>query len=283
MTRAIVVLTGACFGIGFAGLVVARLADKPFEPRRNWALTLRTRARGRTLAWGAAGMAGVVVGLATGWPVAVPLVAVATIGLPKLFGQTSGSASITKMEAIAVWTEMLQGTLAASAGLSQAILATAPLSPPTIRSATTRLSARLSAGMASREALLLFADELEDSSADRVVCALLLATSSRALRLGDLLMALADSTRDEVALRLRIETSRSAIRSGVRTVLVFSVAFVVALTFFAHSYLAPLGSPTGQFVLALVGVLYGIGLTLMVALARPPAPVRLLGSRVVEQ
>ena len=65
---------------------------------------------------------------------------------------------------------MLQGTLAASAGLSQAIMATAPLSPPTIRSATTRLSGRLSAGMASREALLLFADELEDSSADRVVC-----------------------------------------------------------------------------------------------------------------
>ena len=72
-----------------------------------------------------------------------------------------------------MWTEMLQGTLAASAGLSQAIMATAPLSPPTIRSATTRLSGRLSAGMASREVLLLFADELEDSSADRVVCALL--------------------------------------------------------------------------------------------------------------
>jgi hypothetical protein len=225
----------------------------------------------------------VVVGLATGWPVAVPLVAVATIGLPKLFGQTSASASILKIEAIAVWTEMLQGTLAASAGLSQAIMATAPLSPPTIRVATTRLSGRLSAGMASRQALLLFADELEDSSADRVVCALLLATSSRALRLGDLLTALADSTRDEVALRLRIETSRSAVRSGVRTVLVFSVVFALGLALFAHSYLAPLGSPTGQIVLALVGVLYGTGLTLMVAFARPPAPVRLLGYQVVEQ
>ena len=274
---------GACFGLGLVGFVGARLADRPTEVRRNWIVTLRTRARGRALIWGLAGAAGAVVGLATGWPVAVPLVAVAVIGLPKLFGQTSASASIMKIEAIAVWTEMLQGTLAASAGLSQAIVATAPLSPPTIRSATTRLAGRLSAGMTSREALLLFADELEDSSADRVVCALLLATSSRALRLGDLLMALADSTRDEVALRLRIETSRSAIRSGVRTVLVFSVVFAVGLALFAHSYLAPLGSPTGQFVLALVGILYGTGLTLMVALARPPAPVRLLGYQVVER
>ncbi len=283
MSRAVAVLMGACFGLGAVGFVMARLSDRPLEVRRNWTVWLRTRARGRALLWGLAGTAGAVVGFATGWPVAVPLVAVAVIGLPKLFGQTSASASITKIEAIAVWTEMLQGTLAASAGLSQAIVATAPLSPPTIRSATTRLSGRLSAGMASREALLLFADELEDSSADRVVCALLLATSSRALRLGDLLVALADSTRDEVALRLRIETSRAAIRSGVRTVLVFSVVFAVGLALFAHSYLAPLGSPTGQLVLALVGILYGAGLTLMVALARPPAPVRLLGYQVVER
>ena len=96
-----------------------------------------------------------------------------------------------------------------------------------------------------------------------------------------MLTALAESTRDEVALRLRIETSRAAVRSGVRTVLVFSVAFAVALVVLAHSYLAPFGTARGQILLAVVGVLYAAGLTLMVSLARPPAPVRLLGEHVV--
>jgi tight adherence protein B len=120
-----------------------------------------------------------------------------------------------------------------------------------------------------------------DPCADRVVCSLLLAFSSRAQRLGDLLQALADSTREEVALRLRIETSRASVRSGVRTVVVFSVVFAAGLSLLAGSYLAPFGSATGQLVLLLVGGLYAGGLSLMVALARPPAPVRLLGSDVV--
>jgi Flp pilus assembly protein TadB len=226
---------------------------------------------------------GTAAGLVTRWPAAIPIAGVGAVGLPRLFRQTSGSVSIVKIEAIATWTEMLQGTLAASAGLSQAIIATAPLSPPPIRDATTRLAARFSAGMHPRDALLHFADELGDPSADRVVCALQLAVTSRAQRLGDLLAALADSTRDEVALRLRIEVSRASVRSGIRTVLVFSILFAVGLTLVAHSYLAPFGSTKGQVVLMVVGVLYAAGLTLMVAFARPPAPVRLLGRQVVEQ
>jgi tight adherence protein B len=130
---------------------------------------------------------------------------------------------------------------------------------------------------------LQFADELGDPSVDRVVCALVLAVSARAQRLGDLLSALADSTREEVALRLRIETSRSSVRSGVRTVVVFSVVFAAGLTLLAHSYLEPFGSAPGQAVLGAVGLLYGIGLAAMVSLSRPPAPVRMLGNLVEAQ
>jgi Flp pilus assembly protein TadB len=291
-----VALLALCFGMGVVGLGTAMgfgpgasLMDgsspdpdpDPAPERRTPAW--RTVVRAQAPRWALAVGLGVIVGLMTGWPVAVPLVAVAVLGVPGLFRQTAASASIVKIEAIAVWTEMLQGTLAASAGLTQAIVATAPLSPPPISDATQRLSARLSTGVPAREALLNFADDLADPSADRVVCALLLAVSSRALRLGDLLLALADTTRDEVALRLRIETSRSAVRSGVRTVLVFSLVFAGGLALVARSYLAPFGSAEGQLVLALVGLLYATGLSLMVSLARPPAPVRLLGRDVVDR
>jgi Flp pilus assembly protein TadB len=279
----LVVVCGLCFGLGVAGLFAA-LSTGSSEPTRQARSAAASKGLRRHLPKLAlAGSAGVLAGIVSGWPAAVPIVSVAVYGVPKLFQQTSGSRSIIKIESIALWTEMLQGTLAASAGLSQAIMATAPLSPPPIRAESARLSARLGAGMHPREALLQFAEEVDDPCADRVVCALLLAVSSRAQRLGDLLVVLADSTRDEVALRLRIETSRASIRSGVRTVLVFSLAFALGLAILAHAYLAPFGTPMGQLMLMVVGFLYATGLVLMVGLARPPAPVRLLGPKVLEQ
>jgi Flp pilus assembly protein TadB len=230
-----------------------------------------------------AALAGIVCVLVTGWPVAAPIGALAAFGLPRLLRQTSGSVSIAKIEAVATWTEMLQGTLAASAGLGQAIIATGALSPDPIRPATEHLAQQIRSGVHPREALLQFAEEVGDPCADRVVCALLLAFSSRAQRLGELLHALAESTRQEVALRLRIETSRASVRSGVRTVVVFSVAFAAGLSVLARSYLTPFDSAAGQLVLLVVGGLYAGGLFLMVALARPPAPIRLLGPDVVER
>ena len=228
-----------------------------------------------------AAVVGVVCVVVTGWPVAGVVGAGAAYGVPRLLRQTSGAVSIAKIEAVATWTEMLQGTLAASAGLGQAIIATADLSPAPIRAATEQLAAQLRGGAHPRDALLQFADSVADPCADRVVCSLLLAFTSRAQRLGDLLQALAESTREEVSLRLRIETSRASVRSGVRTVVIFSVAFAAGLAVFARSYLAPFGSAEGEVVLGVVGGLYACGLTLMVALARPPAPVRLLGDSVV--
>lgn len=219
---------------------------------------------------------GALATVITRWPVAFPIGVVATIGIPSLFGQTSAALAVAKLEAIATWTEMLHSTLAASAGLNQAIMATAPMSPVPIRAATLALAGRLRAGMYNQDALILFAEEVSDPSTDRVVCALILASSSRAQRLGDLLGALADSTREDVAVRLRIETSRASSRSGVRTVIVFSVAFAAVLAVLAHSYLVPFGTPTGQVILVAIGALYAAGLTLMVRMTKPRPPVRLL-------
>ncbi len=277
----VVAVCGTAAGLGIVGTVAAFrrrpevgpvLAPSPSDGRA-----------GASLAGLGAAAGGVLAALATGWVVAAPLVALAIYGVPVLLRRTSGRVAIAKVEAVATWTEMLQGTLAASAGLGQAILATAPLAPAPIREPTAKLAAQLRAGVTPRDALVQFADEVGDPSADRVVCALLLATTSRAQRLGELLAALADSTRDEVALRLRIETSRASVRSGVRTVVVFSVVFALGLFVLAHAYLAPFGTPTGQVVLAAVGVLYAAGLWLMAMLARPPAPIRLLGPQVVER
>ena len=280
---------GLAMGIGLTGLGVTLIARRgkvrgvwpalavSDPPVRRWTTGIDFTSLGLAAAVGVAAVA------VTGWPVAGLLAGIAAYGVPRLLRQTSAAASITSLEAIATWTEMLHGTLAASAGLGQAIIATADLSPAPIRGATERLAAQIRSGVEPRVALLRFADEVADPCADRVVCSLLLAFSSRAQRLGELLSALAESTREEVALRLRVETSRASVRSGVRTVVVFSVVFAALLALFAQSYLAPFGTATGQLVLAVVGGLYAAGLMLMVALARPPRAIRLLGPKVEEQ
>jgi len=172
-------------------------------------------------------------------------------------------------EAVAVWTELLRDTLTASAGLAEAIVGTAGVAPEELRMPVNHLADRIMSGVAMDDALRLFASEVGEQSADEVVSALRLAATSRAQRLVDLLSALALSTRDEVTMRLRVEASRASARGGVRSVVCFSLGFVVLLAVVARSYLTPFGSPTGQLVLIVAGGCYAAGFTLMVRLVRP--------------
>lgn len=226
----------------------------------------------------AAAATALAVGVVTRWPVAALLAGLATWGLPFLMASTSGRGGIERTESIAVWTELLRDTLAAAAGLSQAIVTTAELSPRSIRAQVLDLAERLVGGIPMEDAFRSFADELADPSADLVVCALLLAASARSQRLADLLGALAASCREQVSMRLRVEASRASSRSSVRTIVVFSLAFAGLLSVFAHNYLAPFGTATGQGLLLVVGACYVAGLLLMVRLVRERPMTRLLGT-----
>jgi tight adherence protein B len=283
---ALVLVCSIGTGIGLAG-VVAALRGWP-EPRdasgpvtRDLGVVLRRRQRPSgstnraTQGWvgklGVPLVSAVVVGTVTRWPVAALLAAVAAIALPRVLRSTASHASTRRTEAMAVWTELLRDSLTASAGLAGAIVATARVAPEEIKVPVVHLADRIMSGVPMDDALRLFAVAIDDASAEEVICALRLAAASRAQRLVDLLGALADSTRDEVAMRLRVEASRASARSSVRTVIGFSVAFVALLVVVAHSYLAPYGSVTGQLVLVVVGLCDAAGLMLMVRLVRPPS------------
>jgi NADH:ubiquinone oxidoreductase subunit K len=204
-------------------------------------------------------MSALVVGAITHWPIAAILAALATMTLPSAFRATSSQDVTRRAEAVAVWTELLRDALTGSAGLAEAIVTTAGVAPQAIRVPAGHLADRIMSGVTMDTALRLFASEVDDPSADEVVCALRLVATSRAQRLVDLLGSLADSTRDVVAMRLRVE---------VRMVMCFSVGFLALLTVVARSYLSPFGSIDGQFILAVVGACYAAGLALMVRLVR---------------
>ena len=153
---------------------------------------------------------------------------------------------------MAGWAEMLRDTMAGSAGLEQAIVATAPLAPLPIRAEVATLAVRLE-GERLAPALRAFADEVADPTCDLVVAALVLAAEHQAQRLGELLGSLAAAARDQATMRLRVEAGRARTRTSVKVIVGATGALVVGLALFNRGYLAPYDTAVGQLVLLLVG------------------------------
>ncbi len=214
----------------------------------------------------------------TRWPVAGFFGGLALATLPGSLRKVLPGTAARRTEAVATWTELIRDSLSASAGLAQAIVVTAPSAPLPIRTEVRALATRLANGVPLEPALRSLAFEMDDPAAEFLVCALLLAATSRAQKLVEVLTALAESMREDVSMHLRIDASRASARSSVRTVMVFSLAFAFVLAVVAHSYLSPYGSAEGQLVLAAVGTFYAGGLALMVRLVRPAPELRLLSS-----
>jgi tight adherence protein B len=270
----VLIAVGALAGLGiccaFLGLLGRSGTDTP-SPAVVPGRATRPSAgadRHRRLVWLAAGLTGLAALIVTRWPMALPLGALAVLGSRGL-APNDAKGTIARLEAIAAWTEMLRDTLSGAAGLTQALVASAPISPRPLRPQMTLLAARLQSGVAMVPALLDLADDLADPAADSVVACLLLASTERAQRLADLLGALSETTREEVAMRLQIEASRSSARSAVKMITGFSFGLLGLLAVVSRSYLSPYSTPGGQLVLGVVGCVYGVGLWLMSVMARP--------------
>ncbi|HEY3810476.1 MAG TPA: hypothetical protein VGL49_03495 [Acidimicrobiales bacterium] len=270
---ALAALCGAGVGLGLM-LVIAgwRGIDLPHPTRR-----LNHRKIERfNLRIGLAVGAAVVVGAATGWPVGAVLAGLAGWGAPVLLGGgRRHQAAVGRIEAIAGWAEMLRDTMAGSAGLEQAIIATASLAPLPIRAEVATLAVRLE-GERLAPALRAFADEVADPTCDLVVAALVLAAEHQAQRLGELLGSLAAAARDQATMRLRVEAGRARIRTSVKVIVGATSALVVGLALFNRDYLAPYDTPVGQLVLLLVGGVFAIAFVWLARMTRPATVDRFL-------
>ncbi|MCK4176570.1 type II secretion system F family protein [Aciditerrimonas ferrireducens] len=267
----LVTLASLAGASGILGLGLA-LRRRPSDRGRG----LGTWGRGERRRVVAAVVTGVLLGAFTGWPVLGVLGAAASWGLPSLWGSSAGQEVVRRLEALAAWTELLRDTVQASVGLQQAMVVAARVAPPAIGPAVGRLADRLASGVSPGWALGQLADELGDPAADRVVCALTLASRAQGEHVGELLGALAEASREEVALRLRIDALQAAARSAVRTIGLFTVGFAALLVFASRGYVAPFGTAQGQLVLLLAGGLDVAGLVVLHRMTRPVALPRLL-------
>jgi Flp pilus assembly protein TadB len=224
---------------------------------------------------GAVGVvAGVVVGLITGWPVAALAALAGGLALPAISGgRRAQRAQIEKAEALPAWCEMLRDTLSGSAhGLETVIRVTAQVAPVSIRPDTQVLGSNL-ARLSLDDALLAFADRVDDPVCDQVVMGLRLRGS------GDLtavLSSIAASARQEVELRRRVEAGRAGQRWTARVIIAITVLLAGGITLFHGAYLGVYSTPAGQLMLLVVLGFFAAGLWLMERVTRGHRPPRLL-------
>lgn len=222
-------------------------------------------------------LAGSVAGFITGWPIGALLIGGLGFAAPSLVGgKKRAETVIARTEAVAAWTETLRDTLAATSGLQRAIVATAAVAPKPIAREVEAMAAQLRGRQPLPQALRAFADDLSDATADLVVSTLVLAYERRAGNLSALLGALATSARDEAAMQRRILADRASVRAAVSVVTLFTIGAFVVLVVFNRSFLRPYDSPFGQVVLALDGVMFGMGLWVLHKLGRLPTTERVL-------
>ncbi|MCM3883131.1 type II secretion system F family protein [Frankia sp. R82] len=254
------------------------VANDDVRPRSVRTLPLPWRTDPRFGRWAAASIvAGIVAGMVTGWIVGGLLTALAVYGLPRMLGPDRAQARhVARTQSIAVWAEQLRDTLAAAAGLEQAILATAPAAPTAIRVDVAALAARVERRERLAPALRGLADDLNDPLADLVLGALILASEHQARQLSALLGQLAATARAQVDMLGRIEVGRARTRTTMRVVVVTSMVFAGGLVVFDRAFLAPYSSATGQLVLLCVGAIFIAGFVWLKRMSHINTPARFL-------
>jgi len=279
MSTALAAMSGVGVGTGLALLLVAvfgtgsRPASRPSVLRST---LRRAGVRRRLLASGGVGLA---VGVLTRWPVGALLAMLFAWWWPALFGARGAvEQAVARISAIAAWTEMLRGMMAAAASIEQAIVATVPLAPEPIRDELAALAQRLRQGQPLVTALRPLADAIDDDTGDLVVGALILAAdpTQRSGNLAEQLGELAAAARAKANMRLRVQADRARLHAAARAIIVITLGVIVSLLLVGRSFLAPYGTPLGQLALLGVGAVFAIGLAGLGLLGRHGTPERFI-------
>ena len=268
---------GAATGLGVSVLIVALQGTDPATAGPRKQRFSRRAIERQTGLVVAAVLVFVLTLVVTRWIVLAIALALLVLLWKRMFGGgREERLAITRVEGLAAWTESLRDTIAGAVGLEQAIPATAVNAAPSIRPSLNLFVDRLRVREPLPDALMKFADDLDDPSADLIVAALILNSRLRGPGLRDVLSALADSARDELDVRRRVEGSRRSTRRSVQIVVTVIGLMSGALVLFNRSYVQPYASVEGQIVLAVVLAIFALSIFWLRRLSGVVTPERFL-------
>lgn len=187
-------------------------------------------------------------------------------------------AALSKLEALAQWTEALRDLAQKGAGLESVIPKTVETASDVLVAPLRLMSRRLSVKVPLPQALSLFADEVDDASADMVVAALALAARQRRGKLSDVLTALSHSLRDELEQRTKVMRERNVIRREAGQVAVLTGVLVLSAKLFAPPSLPSSGSGAELVVPVILAAAYVWVFARVRRLAEPEPEPRFLSS-----
>jgi hypothetical protein len=218
--------------------------------------------------------------IVTGWivvAVSVALLVAAIPGIGRPYIQTRNEQEL--VDGIATWTEQLRDTLAGAHGLEQAIVATSVHAPLVLQAHVKKLASFIGYG-SLEDGIRRFGDDLDNSTADFVVAALVTASQHQARDLGMLLTQIAQCARDESKMRSRVWVGRARTRSAIKIIATVIASFVLGLFTFNRTYLQPYSSIQGQVVLSIILGVFAVSLSLMQSMAKIIEPERFVRRRV---
>jgi len=285
-TQLLAALTVAAI-IGGILLAVAGLVgmDGPARPTSGADQTLRHLA-GLDLAPAAQRrrngfLAAIVVAFVAGWlysgiPMVGVVAAVGVASIPWLFGTgRSERRAIARLEAIEIWTRRLADLVRSGGGLHQAILVSTADAPEAIAAEVAELANELRSDVPTWQALRRFADQMNDSTTDEVIAALMLNAKERGPRLGDVLDRVSESIADLVTMRSEVIANRTDARLSGQ-VLAGMTLGGLCLLLINKGYMRPYHTLLGQIILAVCIVLFAGLLAWMRKLNTPKPIPRLL-------
>jgi len=276
MTVFLMLFSGVTVGLGAFLLLVPR------GVKSTWAKLIDLSAFRFRFAQLAIPVAFIVVLAITGWMVvagSVALLIAAIPGIGRPYIQTRNEQEL--IDGIATWTEQLRDTLAGAHGLEQAIIATSIHAPVALQAQVKKLASFIGYG-SLEDGLRRFGDDLNNSTADFVVAALVTAYQHQARDLGMLLTQIAQCARDESKMRSRVWVGRARTRSAVKIIATVIAVFILGLFSLNRPYLQPYSSIQGQVVLSGILAVFAASLSLMQSMAQIIEPERFVRRRVAQ-
>ena len=270
---------GAMVAVGLLAAVASLLGMRLFAGFGAGAARVRRYSAHLVIWFLAAFCLACVVWAWTKWPVGGLWAFAGVMSIPVLKGQGhSADDEIAKVEAIATWTEQIRDTMNASAGLQQSLVATAVNGPVVIKTELAAFARRAPRGDLAG-ALRQLGLDLNHPASDLVIAGLVSATELDAGRLVPLLSRLASSIRDEAQMRVRVEVSRSRVRTSMKIVGFFVMATMCSLVLFGRDLLSGYQTALGQIWLLVVGGVVVLAIWATRKLAEIPQPERFVARR----
>ncbi|TAM88228.1 MAG: type II secretion system protein [Jatrophihabitans sp.] len=281
MTDPSVLLVATVAAAGATGVVLivaGALGGRSSGAARPPSRLARAARAARDPLFGARMIAGlvlaVVVLLTTRWPVAAAAVLLLVVAWPALFGARAAQRDrVAQLEALAMWVESLKDLVSGAAGLREAIPVSVETAPASLQPPLTRLRGLLAARESLTDALPALAEDLADPSADLVIATLILNARSRGPGLASALQRLAESIREELELRRRIEAGRRGDWRSVQIIVGITLAIGAAMAFlFPPQFTQPYRSVAGQGVLLIIVAIFAASFAWIRRLADPDLP-----------